>query len=109
MSASRKNRGGRPRGVNTPISASGTHDLGMLDLAEAAAQHQAAQQALAHAFRRSSDAGAHLHRAYMRIAQAWAREHDGYSDPAPLADIIPFPAQHGRGPEPSEPMHQVAA
>lgn len=48
MSASRKNRGGRPRGVNTPISASGTHDLGI-------------------------------------------------------------PAQQGRDPEPSEPMHQVAA
>lgn len=108
MSATKRRHRGN-NGNHRPMSPQGLHDLGVLDLAEAAAQHQAAQQALAHAFRRSSDAGAHLHRAYMRIAQAWAREHDGYSDPAPLADIIPFPAKHGRGPEPSEPMHQVAA
>lgn len=106
MAATKRRRGNN--GNHRPLTPQGLHDLGMLDLAEAAAQHQAAQQALAHAFRRSADAGAHLQRAYTRIATAWAKDH-GDDDPTPLADIIPFPAQHGRGPEPSEPMHQVAA
>lgn len=70
------------------------HELGILDLTEAAAESQAAMRALAHAMRRANDAQAHLTRAYARITQGWAR-HNGEPDPTPLAEVIPFP---GRAP-----------
>lgn len=82
-----QNRAGRPKGAVNPH---GLHDLGVLDLAEAANESQAALRALAHAMRRANDAHAHLARAYQRITTGWARDH-GDTDPTPLADVIPFP------------------
>lgn len=80
-------RGGRPRGAVNPH---GLHDLGMLDLAEAAAEDQAARNALAHAMRRADRASAHLYRAYQRLALAWARDHGDDNDPTPLAEVVSF-------------------
>lgn len=60
-----------------------------MDLAEAAAEHQAAMRALAHAMRRFNDAHSHMARAYARITQGWAREH-GEPDPTPLAEVVPL-------------------
>lgn len=102
-----RNRGGRPRGLTVATTASGLHDLGVLDLAEAAAEHQAAMRALAHAFRRCNDTGAHLSRAYARITTAWAREHGDEQDPAPLAEVVPLPVR--RRPQPPTSPQAVAA
>ena len=63
--------------------------------------------AVAHARRRLGAAQKHTVRAYEYVTGAQADE-DG-TTATPLADIIPFPALANRGPEPSEPMHQVAA
>lgn len=83
-----QNRVGRPQGA---VNARGLHDLGVLDLAEAANESQAALRALAHAMRRANDAHAHLARAYQRITTGWARDHGDDLDPTPLAGIVQFP------------------
>lgn len=83
------------KGSNGPTPRT-IHELGLLDLTEAAAESQAAMRALAHAFRRFDDAHSHMARAYARITQGWAREH-GEAEPTPLAEVIPFPA--GRAPK----------
>lgn len=77
------------KGHNGPTPRS-IHDLGIMDLAEAAVESEAAMRALAHAFRRFNDAHSHMTRAYARITQGWAREH-GEPDPTPLAEVIQFP------------------
>lgn len=86
MSATTR-RVGRPAGAVNPR---GLHDLGVLDLAEAANESQAAMRALAHALRRANDAHAHLTRAYQRITTGWARDHGDDLDPTPLAEVAPF-------------------
>lgn len=80
-----QNRVGRPTG------GAGLHDLGILDLVEAAAEQRAAARALAHAIRRVHRANSYMARAHARITQGWARDHGDDLDPTPLADIVQFP------------------
>lgn len=86
-----QNRGGRPKGTVNPH---GLHDLGMLDLVEAAAEQRAAARALAHAVRRVNRANAYAARAHARITQGWARDHGDDTDPTPLAEAVPFTRDH---------------
>lgn len=88
-----QNRGGRPRGAVNPH---GLHDLGILDLVEAAAEQRAAARALAHAIRRMARANAYMARAHARITTGWARDHGDDLDPTPLAEIVPFTRDHLR-------------
>lgn len=86
-----QNRGGRPKGTVNPH---GLHDLGMLDLVEAAAENKAAMQALAHVFRRVHRSQVNLDRAFTRLATGWARDHGDDTDPTPLAEAVPFTRDH---------------
>ena len=82
---------GRPKGAVNPR---GLHDLGMLDLAEAAAELHAAHMERVHAERREARAFAHMARGYRRLAQGWARDHGDEEEPTTLAEAVGFTSDH---------------
>lgn len=89
MSASRKSRG-RPKGS---VSPQGMHEDGLLELAELADTQQEVMRELARAFRRMAACHERAHAAHRKLVTAWMREHGDDTDPTPLAEVVPFPAQ----------------